>query len=134
MKCKILTAILSMALIFGVFGGVTASARMQYISYFSASCSLNNQTGIVTISACIDGYQNITTNVAIEMQIQYYNNTTGKWVTVDTVYEWFNNWTGDLVENWLVSPGFSYRGRVFFDAYYYTLCEFTMLDTKSVAY
>jgi len=35
---------------------------------------------------------------------------------------------------WQFSPGYTYRGRVYFDAYYYTLTEGAMLDTKTVTY
>ena len=133
MKRKVLTAILSMVLIFGVIGGVTASARWDYISSVSASCSLNDQTGVVTIGASIAGHQSTTTAVAIEIHIQYYDTAKSKWVTADTDYEWFDDFSGMLESKWTVSPGYTYRGRVYFDAYVYWIGEFTMLDTTTVA-
>jgi hypothetical protein len=136
MKKKITKTALSALLVISIVGmlTVTASARMTYIDICNVSASLNSQNGIVNIGADISGYESLTNYCTIQINIQYYNTDTSRWVTLDSVYVEFDNWWGMCEQDWLVTPGYSYRGNVYLTGYYYSLSETIIMNTKTVTY
>ena len=87
---------------------------------------LDNQNAlntILSICAGITGYYNLTTAVAIEINLQYYNTSTGKWVNSGYYYEEFYDWWGTTGASWYVQTGYSYRAQINYYGYYYWLCD-----------
>ncbi|MDR1892049.1 MAG: hypothetical protein LBQ48_03455 [Oscillospiraceae bacterium] len=136
MKTKIIKTILSTLLITSIIGmfTVTASARMTYIAICNYGATFEPQTGIITIDADIYGYEHLTNYCTIQINLQYYNTATSRWVTLDTVYEGFDNWYGGSEEEWYITPGYSYRGNIYLTGYYYSLSETIIVNTNTITY
>ena len=135
-KRKILAIVLSIVFAFSLFGamGVSAEERLQYISCAGAE-AYKVASNKISIDVELDGYQNYTTDMSITINLQYYNTVTNKWVTIDTVSKDFlNSCYGELEQTWIVSTGFTYRGRVYCDGYRFGVMESLTIDTNSIAY
>ncbi|MDR1892947.1 MAG: hypothetical protein LBQ48_08080 [Oscillospiraceae bacterium] len=137
MRKKILMSVLSVILALSVTAGLTATAQVQmtYLAVGDVCGLIDTSTGIVTIDADVEGYEGLTTDVSITINLQYYDTNKSKWVTLDTVWEdFYGEWYGEFYQQWYVSPGYSYRGNVYLTAYYFSIAEAIIMNTQTLVY
>ena len=80
--------------------------RMKYTARVATNLIIDSK-GKATITASVDGYNNIPSKVSISAELQRYKN--GKWSKVTTFSDSDNSHRIRLYETYRVSKGYKYR-------------------------
>lgn len=94
--------------------GTPSLARWSYTSTTTQAISIKN--GTATITASVDGYQNIATKVVMYMYLQQSKN--GGWTNLTSYTHTFNTYHGEAEHYYSTCPkGYTYRLRCSYYVY-----------------